>query len=73
MPLGASRKGDAHSDQQPRTPTLQVPVINFSLGKGDWIVDGVKKYGGKTIATVVSSKHAQSAQSIGAQFSLEKY
>ena len=66
MPLGASRKGDAHSDQQPRTPTLQVPVINFSLGKGDWIVDGVKKYGGKTIATVVSSKHAQSAQSIGA-------
>ena len=44
----------------------QVPVINFSLGKGDWITEGVQKYGGKTIATVVSSKHALSAESIGA-------
>ena len=24
----------------------KVPVINFSLGKGDWIVEGCKKYGG---------------------------
>ena len=31
----------------------QVPVINFSLGKGDWIVEQCHKYGGKVMATVV--------------------
>ncbi len=44
----------------------QVPVINFSLGKGDWIVKRAHAYGGKVIATVVSEKHAKSAESIGA-------
>lgn len=44
----------------------QVPVINFSLGKGDWIVERAHAYGGKVIATVVSEKHALSAQKIGA-------
>lgn len=44
----------------------QVPVINFSLGKGDWIVKQAHHYGGKVIATVVSEKHAKSAQRIGA-------
>ncbi|KXO13508.1 Enoyl-[acyl-carrier-protein] reductase [Moritella sp. JT01] len=44
----------------------QVPVINFSLGKGAWIVEQVHAYGGKVIATVVNEKHAKSAQSIGA-------
>jgi enoyl-[acyl-carrier protein] reductase II len=44
----------------------QVPVINFSLGKGEWIVEQVHAYGGKVIATVVNEKHAKSAQSIGA-------
>ncbi len=44
----------------------QVPVINFSLGKGDWIVKQAHSYGGKVIATVVSEKHAKSAQHIGA-------
>ena len=39
----------------------KVPVINFSLGKGDWIVKRVREYGGKTIATVVTEEHAQSA------------
>jgi enoyl-[acyl-carrier protein] reductase II len=32
----------------------QVPVINFALGKGDWIVQEAHKYGGKVMATVVS-------------------
>ena len=45
---------------------LQVPVINFSLGKGDWLVKRAHAYGGKVIATVVSEKHALSAQAIGA-------
>lgn len=44
----------------------KVPVINFSLGKGDWLVKRAHEYGGKVIATVVSEKHALSAQSIGA-------
>jgi enoyl-[acyl-carrier protein] reductase II len=44
----------------------KVPVINFSLGKGEWIVEQVHKYGGKVIATVVSEKHAKSAESVGA-------
>jgi enoyl-[acyl-carrier protein] reductase II len=44
----------------------QVPVINFSLGKGDWIVEAAHQYGGKVIATVVSEKHARSAEQMGA-------
>lgn len=43
----------------------EVPVINFSLGKGDWIVRRAKQYGGKTIATVVTEKHASSAAAMG--------
>lgn len=44
----------------------KVPVINFSLGKGDWIVSRAHAYGGKVLATVVNEKHAKSAESIGA-------
>lgn len=44
----------------------QVPVINFSLGKGDWLVKRAHEYGAKVIATVTTEKHAVSAQSIGA-------
>jgi len=43
----------------------QVPVINFSLGKGDWIVKRAHAYGGKVIATVVNEKHALAAQRYG--------
>lgn len=44
----------------------QVPVINFSLGKGDWIVKAAHEYGGKVIATVVNIRHAKRAQDYGA-------
>jgi enoyl-[acyl-carrier protein] reductase II len=44
----------------------QVPVINFSLGKGDWLVKDAHKYGGKVIATVVNARHAKRAQDYGA-------
>lgn len=44
----------------------KVPVINFSLGKADWLVKECHSYGGKVIATVVSEKHARSAEAIGA-------
>ncbi len=42
-----------------------VPVINFSMGKGDWIVKAAHGYNGKVIATVVNEKHARSAESYG--------
>lgn len=43
----------------------KVPVINFSLGKGDWIVKESHGYGGKVIATVVNARHAQRAEDYG--------
>lgn len=43
----------------------QVPVINFSLGSGADVCKRVHAYGGKVIATVVTAKHALSAQKAG--------
>jgi enoyl-[acyl-carrier protein] reductase II len=43
----------------------QVPVINFALGKGDWIVKRAHEYGGKAIATVAYHDHAKSAEVFG--------
>jgi enoyl-[acyl-carrier protein] reductase II len=44
----------------------EVPVVNYSLGKGDWLVKKVHQYGGKVIATVVTHKHAKAAERDGA-------
>jgi len=44
----------------------KVPVVNYSLGKGDWICEAVHAYGGKVIATVTTLKHALAAQADGA-------
>jgi len=44
----------------------KVPVINYSLGKGNWLADGAHKYGGKVVATVVNEKHARAAEKQGA-------
>lgn len=44
----------------------QVPVINFSLGKGDWLCKRAHAYGGKVIATVVTERHAIAAERDGA-------
>lgn len=44
----------------------RVPVINYQLGKGKWLIDGAHAYGGKAIPTVTSVKHAVSAQQAGA-------
>lgn len=46
--------------------SLQVPVINFSLGKGDWLIQRCHAYGGKVIATVTTAKHALAAEAQGA-------
>lgn len=43
----------------------RVPVINYSMGKGDWIVKAAREYGGKVMASVDSLKLAQSAQKQG--------
>lgn len=43
----------------------KVPVINFSLGKGDWIVQMANAYGGKVVATVTNVRHAKRAQEYG--------
>ncbi|MCD2172231.1 nitronate monooxygenase [Rhizobium sp. C4] len=44
----------------------EVPVINYSMGRGDWIAEAAARYGGKTIASVNSVKLAQSAEQRGA-------
>ena len=44
----------------------QVPIINVSLGKADWIADGVHSYGGTLLSTVTNAQHAQSAIDAGA-------
>ena len=44
----------------------QVPIINVSLGKADWIADGVHSYGGTLLSTVTNAAHAQSAIAAGA-------
>lgn len=43
----------------------RVPVINFALGKGDWLVREAHAYGGKVVATVVNARHALRAQEYG--------
>ncbi len=44
----------------------KVPIVNYSLGKGDWLSKEVHAYGGKVIATVTTMKHALAAQRDGA-------
>lgn len=44
----------------------KVPVVNYSLGKGNWIAEAVHAYGGKVIATVTTLKHAHAAERDGA-------
>jgi enoyl-[acyl-carrier protein] reductase II len=43
----------------------QVPVINVSMGRAEWLVEGAHAYGGKVIATVSNEKHARSAIDMG--------
>jgi len=43
----------------------EVPVINYSMGKGDWIVKRAHAYGGKVIASVNSVHLAKRAEDQG--------
>jgi enoyl-[acyl-carrier protein] reductase II len=44
----------------------QVPIINVSLGKPDWIAKHVHEYGGHLISTITNRKHANAAIDNGA-------
>lgn len=44
----------------------QVPLINVSLGKADWVAEGVHRYGGTLLSTVTNAKHAAAAIAAGA-------
>ncbi len=44
----------------------RVPIINYALGKGDWIIKAVHGYNGKVLATVALEKHARRAEMDGA-------
>lgn len=44
----------------------QVPIINYSMGRGDWIAKAAHGYGGKVIASVTNVHFAERAQAHGA-------
>lgn len=44
----------------------EVPLINTSLGKAEWIADGLQAYSGTLLATVTNQTHAQAAVDAGA-------
>jgi enoyl-[acyl-carrier protein] reductase II len=44
----------------------KVPILNYALGKGDWLIKAVHEYGGKVIATVATERHARRAELDGA-------
>ena len=41
-------------------------MISISLGRGDWIAEAARSYGGKVFATVTNASYAQKALSAGA-------
>jgi enoyl-[acyl-carrier protein] reductase II len=44
----------------------KVPILNYALGKGDWIIKTAHAYGGKVLATVAIERHARRAEMDGA-------
>jgi enoyl-[acyl-carrier protein] reductase II len=44
----------------------KVPILNYALGKGDWIIKAAHEYGGKVLATVAIERHARRAEMDGA-------
>ena len=44
----------------------KVPIINYALGKGDWIIKAAHEYGGKVISTVATERHSRRAEQDGA-------
>jgi enoyl-[acyl-carrier protein] reductase II len=44
----------------------KVPILNYALGKGDWLIKAAHDYGGKVLATVALERHARRAEMDGA-------
>jgi enoyl-[acyl-carrier protein] reductase II len=44
----------------------KVPILNYALGKADWMIKAAHEYGGKVIATVATERHAIKAEGDGA-------
>jgi len=44
----------------------KIPILNYALGKADWMIKAAHAYGGKVIATVATERHALKAQEDGA-------
>jgi len=44
----------------------KIPILNYALGKGDWLINAAHEYGGKVIATVATERHARRAELDGA-------
>jgi len=44
----------------------KVPIVNYALGKGDWLIKAAHEYGGKVLATVAIDRHARRAEMDGA-------
>jgi len=44
----------------------RVPLVNVSLGRADWVADGVRSYGGTLLSTVTNARHAAAAVESGA-------
>jgi enoyl-[acyl-carrier protein] reductase II len=64
--VGATLLMPGASDNAKVAIEEHVPIINVSLGKADWIADGVDGYGGILLATVTNVKHAKAALEGGA-------
>ena len=44
----------------------KIPILNYALGKADWMIKAAHEYGGKVIATVATERHAIKAAGDGA-------
>jgi len=44
----------------------EVPVVNYQLGRAEWLIKAVHGYGGLAMPTVTSARHARSAEAAGA-------
>ncbi|NWG52160.1 MAG: nitronate monooxygenase [Hydrogenophilaceae bacterium] len=44
----------------------KAPIINYSMGRGDWIAKAAHAYGGKVMASVTNVRFAERAQAHGA-------
>jgi hypothetical protein len=40
----------------------KVPILNYALGKADWMIKAAHEYGGKGIATVTTERHVLKAE-----------